>query len=293
MRMNFSYLRQEEESLKKERKQVQYGAFGMIALLVIVLLVSVLRQYMLTMVSLIIVFFVQIFVFRRLQKKYRDHLQRVNLLTVTGGLLNTEVLDEKGGAGLSMETLRNAELLSYQEKGKEVNFYLGMHGKYEKMDVTTADAAIVQFFGADARKAEVNCGNWTHIVLQKDTGLNLRILDRESMRLSVLQDYFASLPHLSAVEKPEWELPESLLIFADKEKDTEIPEAFLSRLSEFVKYTPGKVAVSIHGQEVDVYVKNRFLGSNFKTNIEPTEQILTANSYPELEKLLRMTAALN
>lgn len=294
MRMNFTYLRREIESLKAEQRKLRYTAYGMIALLLLVILISVWKLYYLTLFFLALVILLQLFYFRRKQKAYQKKMQRVNLLTVTGGLLGTEEIEEKGGAGLSTETLRKAELLAYQEKGKEVNFYLGMKGNYEKMQLITADAAIVQFYGGDSRKAEINCGNWTHISLPKGSGLDLRILDTSAMRQSTRQEFFSGLPELRESPAGDWGIEGNYLLYhrISATGEEKLPRSFVEKLKELTAYTPGKIAISIRGQDMDVYIRNRFLGRNFPVHTEPSEQLLSSDPYPELEKILKLAASL-
>ncbi|MDO4620878.1 MAG: hypothetical protein Q4B09_09695 [Lachnospiraceae bacterium] len=288
MKRNESYLQNAVKELKQEAKRVRLGAYVMIALLVGVLALSFLKNYMLTLGALAVVLFLQIFVFKRQQKRYKNHLQQANLLAGIGALLRTEELDEKGGAGLSAETVRAAELLPFHDKGNAVNFYLGMSGSYEKLKVTVADASIAEYFSGSKNRAMVNCGNWTHIELPYDTGMNWRLLDTETVPEAMRREFFGQLPGMQKIAAEDWKLPEGMLVYGTEPEGKRPSDAFVAQLRKLKVYTPGKLAVSIHGNQADVYVRNRFLGSRYRANTEPTEELLEKVSYPELEKILKL-----
>lgn len=296
MNIDYNYLRKELESLRREQRLLRYSAYLMIGLLAGVILISVLKLYYLTLASVTLVILLQLFYFRRKQKEYRSHLQRANLLAVKGGILGTEEVDEKGGAGLSVEALRNAELIAYREQGKAVNFFLGMNGRYKGLEIVSADAAIAQFYGDDSRKAEVSCGNWTHILLPLDSGLDIRLLDRDIMRQSTHSKFYSEHSNLLELDTADKGIPECYLFYKNSSavySEPELPALFKERLRSITGYTPGRIAISIRGREMDVYIRDRFLGRSFSIHGEPDEKLLTVDPYPELEKILELAAALN
>ncbi len=83
----------------------------MIALVVVVILVSVLRKFWLTTFFIAATVFLQLFVFRRMQKNYVEHAVLENIKATAGRLLNTENVVIKGNQMLPEEVIRKAALV--------------------------------------------------------------------------------------------------------------------------------------------------------------------------------------
>ena len=77
------------------------------------------------------------------------------------------------------------------------------------------------------------------------------------------------------------------------DQEAKLPSgAFLQKLRSFTDYTPGKVAVSIRDDVLDVYIRNRFLSAGFSVREALTKQELIRDPYPELQHVLELVSFL-
>ena len=106
------------------------------------------------------------------------------------------------------------------------------------------------------------------------------------------QTDFYKKQQLEEVARPEG-IPSSMHIYT-ADQDAKLPSgAFLQKLRAFSEYTPGKISMSIRGDMMDVYIRNRFLSAGFSVREAVTKQELTRDPYPELHHILELVSFLN
>ena len=70
------------------------------------------------------------------------------------------------------------------------------------------------------------------------------------------------------------------------------PEAFMEKLGELVRYTPGELFLRVRGQNADAYIKHRVLAMPFPVNVPPSPEMLGFDPMPEFKKLRELIALL-
>ncbi|WP_197026399.1 hypothetical protein [Oribacterium sp. P6A1] len=301
--------------LKKENKRVHIIAYFMMAVLVGVLIVSLRRQFYLTFGLLIIALMIQFFVFRKAQKKYIKHCEDVNIALTLKEPLNASEIQEKG-TYITEETLKKAHIIPFVPK--TFNGFKAIKGERKGIEVSATDISVVERKNDKGIAAEVNTGNWIHIVLPEGTGKKLCIVEDDLMRNSARTDFFSKdsyreydLPegfpkrfHIyessetksSEAKSSETKSSETKSSEA-KSSETEnnetvsekkLSESFLAKLKSLSDYTPGKLGVCISDDTVDVFIKNRFLAAGFTAGQEVDERTLLRDPYPELMHVLDM-----
>ena len=296
--------------LKKENKRVHIIAYIMMAILVGVLIVSVRRQFYLTFGLLIIALLIQFFVFRKAQKMYIKHCEDANITLTLKEVLHASEIQEKGKY-ITEETLEKAHIIPFVPK--TFNGFKAIKGMRKGMEVSSTDISVVDRKNEKGIAAEVNTGNWIHIVLPEGTGKKLCIVEDDLMRDSARTDFFSKDSYR------EYELPEGFpkrfhiyennetgnsetknsetkssetenneIENNETESEKKLSESFLAKLKSLSDYTPGKLGVCISDDTVDIFIKNRFLAAGFTAGQEVDERMLLRDPYPELMHVLDM-----
>ncbi len=105
------------------------------------------------------------------------------------------------------------------------------------------------------------------------------------------QTDFYKKQQLEEVARPEG-VPSSMHIYT-ADQDAKLPSgAFLQKLRTFSEYTPGKTAVSIRDDVLDVYIRNRFLSAGFSVREAVTKEALIRDPYPELHHVIELVSFL-
>ena len=271
--------------LKKENKRVHIIAYIMMAVLVGVLIVSLRRQFYLTFGLLIFALLIQFFVFRKAQKMYIKHCEDANIALTLKESLNASEVQEKG-TYIKEESLEKAHIIPFVPK--TFNGFKAIKGERKGMEVSATDISVVERKNDKGIAAEVNTGNWIHIRQSEGTGMKLYIVEDGLMRDSSRTEFFSKDSYREAT-LPEG-FPRRFHIYEDieQEKVRKLSESFLAKLKALSDYTPGKLGVSISGDCVDVFIKNRFIAAGFTAGQEVDERMLLRDPYPELMHVLDM-----
>jgi len=281
--------------LKKENKRVHIIAYIMIAVIVGVLIVSLRRQFYLTFGLLVAALLIQFFVFRKAQKKYIKHCEDANISLTLMEALNASEIQEKGRY-ITEETVEKAHIIPFVPK--TFNGFKAIKGMRKGMEVSSTDISVVDRKNEKGIAAEVNTGNWIHIVLPEGTGKKLCIVEDGLMRNSARTEFF-SKDSYRKYELPEG-FPKRFHIYENSEtkrsetkssetvSEKKLSESFLAKLKSLSDYTPGKLGVCINDDTVDIFIKNRFLAAGFTAGQEVDERTLLRDPYPELMHVLDM-----
>lgn len=275
------------QELAQENKRIHMMAYALIALLIAVIVVSVLKQFMLTSILLVVAILYQIFVVRRQQRAYLKKCENTNLeLSTLRDFSDTEI--EEKGTQLSEQDLEAAGLLPFVPK--TASFFKSVHGVKEKLDICATDCSVAQHQHEKGVAAEINTGNWIRIRLPEHTGLNVRILEDGLFPEAFRTDFYQK-QQLEEVARPDG-IPSSMHLYT-ADQEAKLPSgAFLQKLRSFTDYTPGKVAVSIRDDVLDVYIRNRFLSAGFSVREALTKLELIRDPYPELQHVLELVSFL-
>lgn len=275
------------QELAQENKRIHYMAYVLIVLLIAVIVASVLKQFILTSLLLVAAILYQIFVVRRQQRAYLKKCENTNLELSTLKDFGDTSIEEKG-TQLSEQDLEAAGLLPFVPK--TASFFKSIHGTKGKLDIRATDCSVAQHQHEKGVAAEINTGNWIHILLPEHTGLNVRILEDGLFPEAFRTDFYEK-QQLEEAARPEG-VPSSMHIYTDGEAAKLPSGAFLQKLRSFADYTPGNIAMSIRDDVLDVYIRNRFLSAGFSVREALTKQELTRDPYPELQHVLELVSFL-
>ena len=249
--------RAETEKLKKEYDRIRITAYFMIAMVICVILVSAFRKFWLTLIIIAVTVFLQLFVFRKMQKKYADHAVTENIRATIGQILHTDMVVMKGDELLDEQVIREADLIPAIDKSGAVNLFTAVSGytgiKERKMKVTSCDVTIAKHQEGTRISAEIS----DSLVLMGGIGA---AIDREDA---------------GEVERS-----------ADISESAEIPEKFRRELEKLEEYTTGRISMRIKNDTTDIFLRDRFLAASFSARSEVTQQMIDWNPLPELEKVL-------
>ena len=275
------------QELAQENKRIHHMAYALIVLLIAVIVASVLKQFILTSLLLVAAILYQIFVVRRQQRAYLKKCENTNLeLSTLKDFSDTDI--EEKGTQLSEQDLEAAGLLPFVPK--TASFFKSVHGVKEKLDICATDCSVAQHQHEKGVAADINTGNWIRIRLPEHTGLNVRILEDGLFPEAFRTDFYQK-QQLEEVARPDG-IPSSMHLYT-ADQEAKLPSgAFLQKLRSFTDYTPGKVAVSIRDDVLDVYIRNRFLSAGFSVREALTKQELIRDPYPELQHVLELVSFL-
>lgn len=275
------------QELAQENKRIHHMAYALIVLLIAVIVASALKQFILTSLLLVAAILYQIFVVRRQQRAYLKKCENTNLeLSTLKDFSDTDI--EEKGTQLSEQDLDAAGLLPFVPK--TASFFKSVHGVKEKLDICATDCSVAQHQHEKGVAADINTGNWIRIRLPEHTGLNVRILEDGLFPEAFRTDFYQK-QQLEEVARPDG-IPSSMHLYT-ADQEAKLPSgAFLQKLRSFTDYTPGKVAVSIRDDVLDVYIRNRFLSAGFSVREALTKQELIRDPYPELQHVLELVSFL-
>lgn len=275
------------QELAQENKRIHHMAYALIVLLIAVIVASVLKQFILTSLLLLAAIAYQIFGVRKQQRAYLKKCENTNLeLSTLKDFSDTDI--EEKGTQLSEQDLEAAGLLPFVPK--TASFFKSVHGVKGKLDIRATDCSVAQHQHEKGVAAEISTGNWIRIRLPEHTGLNVRILE-DGLFPEVFRTDFYQKQQLEEAARPD-SIPSSMHLYT-ADQEAKLPSgAFLQKLRSFTDYTPGKVAVSIRDDVLDVYIRNRFLSAGFSVREALTKQALTRDPYPELQHVLELVSFL-
>lgn len=275
------------QELAQENKRIHHMAYALIVLLIAVIVASVLKQFILTSLLLVAAILYQIFVVRRQQRAYLKKCENTNLeLSTLKDFSDTDI--EEKGTQLSEQDLDAAGLLPFVSK--TARFFKSIHGTKGKLEIHSTDCSVAQHQHEKGVAADINTGNWIRIRLPEHTGLNVRILEDGLFPEAFRTDFYQK-QQLEEVARPDG-IPSSMHLYT-ADQEAKLPSgAFLQKLRSFTDYTPGKVAVSIRDDVLDVYIRNRFLSAGFSVREALTKQELIRDPYPELQHVLELVSFL-
>ena len=256
------------ERMKKEYDRLRYTAWLMIGIVIAVILVSAFRKFWLTLVFIAAALFLQLFVFRKMQKQYVRHAVEENLRATVCRVLNTDRVTDKGEEFLSKDVIRGADLIPVMEQSGAVNIFTGVTGYSgtgsNRMEVTSCDVALTKHQEGTKVSAEILCGNWIHIEFPHGTGYQFLVQENK-------------VQGITAGEKDG---------DPGEEQPLRLPERFYRQLEKLREYTTGSLSMKVSDDTVDIFLKDRFLAASFSARAEVTQKMLDWNPLPELEKVL-------
>ncbi|SFG77456.1 hypothetical protein [Oribacterium sp. WCC10] len=313
-RVNFETLEETVRELRERHINFKFRAFGLIGILVVAVIAIIVKKYPVSFGLLLAAVAYHLLFFRPFEKQYISDVNESNVLFTIARLLGTNEVMKNGSEQLTKKEIEVAQLVPVLPGQDGVSFYETVQGECRGMKVTVSDVVISEDFrlkdsGTRGKKRVFqNCGCWTHIELPENTRYDFRMFEEDAVPTVMQQKFYEEQNNLKKVpvseiglngnyylyvgqcrKKEHEDAEDNALIPAMAQKIRMLPpEKFVARFEDIDKYTPGKIAVSVRGNIVDVYIRSRFLAMAVSTSSAPTEQSLTFDPYPELKMILEL-----
>lgn len=279
------------EELNKDNKKVHYIAYLMIGVLILVLVVSVLKQFYLTLILLSAALLLQFLVFRRVQQDYIKKCENANLSLTTMRKIDADLIEEKG-ACITEEIVEKAHIIPFVPK--TFTAFKAIKGHKDGIEIISSDISVVERKKDNGIAADVCTGNWIHFNINDHTDIHAIIIEDDLIADTSGKTFFDNS------EYKEIELPEGfpkrfhMYVPVIASQDTLLPnDSFLNKFKSLSDYTPGKLGVSISDVSIDLFIKNRFLAAGFSPKQPVDEATLMRDPYPELVHALELTKYLS
>lgn len=276
---------------RRYRRQVFF-----LLLLLVAALLLIFKSRMLTLAVLAAALVYHFAFVRRQQKAYVHAFVQANLEKTLCPKFGMESAEEKGASHLTADVLRRARLMPFRQEAGTPLLCWELHGKLRDFSVTLCDAALAQDFKLvkkGKQRVHFNTGVWAHLELSKDTGMNFRLLDETSVPTPIRMDYFSQEALCVTAPLNDSELAKDFVLYHPITGEAPaLPGRFLTELKKLKKYTPGYVALSVHGSQMDVFIRGRFLARPVSVKQAPTEAMINFDPFPELLYLLDLASAL-
>lgn len=269
-------------------RQFRLCVLAMLLFLVATLAVMFIKRPLVFAMLAIAVLF-HLFVLRPKQKAYADAFSRANLRQTVCKKLGTDTILEKAHQNITEETMEQARLMPGGSEKSAPLFRWEVSGTIKGIPVTLCDATIPQSFRlAEKGKPRVhfNAGVWAHITLPSDSGTHFRLLDETlPFRLRSVWSTSQRALAMKTLLLEDSDLKTHCVLYRPMGTEQQPSYSFCKSLKALMKYTPGYVAVSVHGSSMDVFIRGRFLTRTLPLTQKPTQQLLEFDPFPELSYL--------
>lgn len=277
------------QQLQAQRNGVRRGMLVLIPLLLAAALV-IFRSRWLAIVLTAAAAAWQLLYVQPHKKRYLDDFVQENIRRTLCVPLGSSGAQEKSGGALTADTLRGAALLPFDGGKGSVLLRQGLSGQKDGIAAALCDASLAEGLPGESRRHTHFCtGCWMHFALPQDTGRSWRMVDRELLPVPIRRAFYAGQPALQETAPADVALAEKFVFYLPE--GTAPSRAVLRLLRQFADYTPGHIAVSLHGAELDVFLGGRFLARPVSFRQEPTEALLNFDPLPELGWGLRLAKA--
>lgn len=233
-----------------------------------------------------------LFVVRKQQKAYTAGINHANISLTLMPKLGAEDVSEKGTGGLSAAAVKKAAMMPCDG---EPSFFLGMEGDTGRFHIRIADASIPARFElkkGGKKRVHFSTGVWTHVLLPADTGYRYCVIDETAVPTPIRMAFFEKDPVMFPAPLNDQEMKGKAVLYAPMGEEDQRPSpAVLKALKELISYTPGYTAMSLHGNELDLFIRGRFLAGPVTVSQKPTEASLTFDPFPEYDYILKVASA--
>lgn len=278
---------------KKYRNYRCLLLFMLVLLLTALIFVFINRSITLILIAIALAYHIAIL--RKKQKQYSSAVTKANLSQTLCKDLSADVPEETKNGSIDTRMIRLAALLPFKEEKGSPLFCWQVFGQTSEYTISLCDATFAEDFKLakkGRKRVHFNSGAWVHIPLSRDTGMDLRILDETSVPTPIRMDFFALQNHMQTASIRNPALSERYVMYCDKEFTKRPSDAFMHQLKQLMEYTPGYVALSIRHDQLDLFVRGRFLARPVSLSKAPTQQLLDFHPFPELDYIIKLAKTL-
>ncbi len=239
---------------------------------------------------------IHLLVFRPQARKYESAVNQACLQATVCRMLGADSVSETGGNFFHEQTITDSDLMPPPADRTRPLFCWQIQGKRKGLSVSLCDATILHKYSSLSGKERVHysSGVWIHINLPKDSGRHFLVIDEAAMPAAIWDTHILQKPQYRRAPIDDPELAERLAFYPSAEDEMQqLSDSFLQSLKRLVNYTPGYVAVSVRGTQMDVFINGRFLSRKIKVSQELQPNDLQFDPFPELSYLTTLAAALS
>lgn len=282
------------KELQQQYLKYRLSVFAMLLILMAALaMVFINRVFTLPVLAMAMMY--HLFILRPLQKQYSSSVTQANLELTVVKKAGAQKASEKSIELFTPQIIQSAELMPCQDGKNMPLFRWEIHGRSEELDLTLCDVTIPQSFHLSAggkKRIHFNSGTWVHLELPVDTKLNLRLLDETSVPTPIRMDFFALLPGYKTVPVHDPDIEKRFVMYAPNPQEAKLPDSMIRNLKSFMEYTPGYIAISVKGSQMDVFVRGRFLARPVSAARKPDQALLDFDPFPELSYIINLARSI-
>lgn len=196
---------------------------------------------------------------------------------------------------LSEDDLRRAQLIAVNDAKGSVLIREGGAGLYRGRRVSLGDAGFTNSFPMDGKTHhEFVVGTWVTVELERDTGLDWRLIHRNVMMKPSRDAMFRRTPALRQVRGagPAWMQSEDWFVLRPEDRPDLPCPPFLAALHKLPLSPDHPIAVCVQGDRLHVFVTNRILGQKVSSRVPPSAAVAQVDFLPELDGILKASDAL-
>lgn len=194
---------------------------------------------------------------------------------------------------LDAADLRRARLIAANPDKGGVLIREGGAGTYRGRAVRLGDATFAHSFPMPDGKThhQFVTGTWVTVELERDTGLDWRLLSPKAMMAQSRAKFLGQNRDLepSGAPVPRWIETEDCTVLHAEDTPHWPGEAFLGALRTLQRDTEMPLAVCVQGDRLHTLVVNRILGQKVSSRVPPSDAIAKADFLPELDGILRLS----
>lgn len=280
-----------------EALAAQYKRLRGLYLLCLIAAVLALVCYFVDQIAALAVLAVSLIGYVALVRPYSKRYERAFIHTCAQYTLERHLQDaaHTQEPTLTTEELYGARLVAANRAKGGILLREGGQGTYHGRRVRLGDVVFTHSFPVeDKAHHEFVSGSWVTVELERDTGLDWRLIHREVMLKPSREEMYresGDMRHLVGIKEP-WLNSGDLDVFCPKDR-LHMPDGpFLKAVERLWKQTDKPLAVCVQGDQLHVFVTNRLLGQKVSSRAEPQAAIAQADLLPELDGILKASDAL-
>ena len=315
-RFNSNTRKEELARLNQCNNTLRNYFFVLVGLAVAALVAALLKFMIPSMLCLVALAVFRLTIHKKARNEYQQAITDAALTCSVGTRLDEFELSSKGGIGITREDILAAELVPVREGSDTyINFFQGIAGPSKGTEVSLNDTVLHQYQSAGQKGAAITCGVWMRFVLSKDSGRNLRLLSDGLLADDLREEFFAGLPALTRRDAEEAGFKEGLFLYEEGARGDEgpargdvrpavtstapstvsstapksaelltfppFPANFTSAVNRLARKTSVPFGLSLKGNVLNLFFKDRVLAPTCNLNAKPDESLLNLDPIPE------------
>ena len=264
----------------------QYRRFKRSVFLMVLLLaaaaVCVFINRMLTFAIIGAAVLYHMFCLRKLQKQYTGTFADVNIKMTLGKDIGTDSVTTESGGSITEDTVKKAQMVPYDDRKGSCLLREGLTGESNGIQAACCDAVLAESFQLVKKgknRIHYLTGVWISYTLDGDTGADWRLLDKDVLPVPVRQNYYQRMSGLKRMDADEVE-DERFILYS---RNQSVPDhKLMKEIIALADYTPGKLAISLRGNMLNIFIRDRIIARAVSVKEPPTMEKLMFHPFPEI-----------